>query len=135
MNYLPFPSALFDEYGSMRSSSKAILKNKLHIEVSKRRTSTYDAVIIDGCALLWNIHWPATGTVEQYIKNLVTRLNDYLKRCCMYLIFDRYLKRSTKSATRSIRAGMNGEQQTCSKAADTSTIQGRSTQGYTQDPN
>ena len=91
----------------MRSSSKAILKNKLHIEVSKRKTSTYDAVIIDGCALLWNIHWPATGTVEQYIENLITRLNDYLKRCCVYLIFDRYLTRSTKSATRSDRAGMN----------------------------
>ena len=101
------PSALFDEYGNMRSSSKAILKNKLQIEVSKRRTSSYDAVIIDGCALLWNIHWPATGTVEQYIKNLITRLNDYLKRCCVYLIFDRYLTRSTKSATRSNRAGMN----------------------------
>ena len=101
------PSALFDEYGNMRSSSKAILKNKLHIEVSKRRTSTYDALIIDGCALLWIIHWPATGTVEQYIKNLITRLNDYLKRCCVYLIFDRYLTRSTKSATRSNHAGMN----------------------------
>ena len=75
--------------------------------MSKRRTSTYDAVIIDGCALLWNIHWPATGTVEQYIKNLIARLNDYLKRCCVYLIFDRYLTRSTKSATRSNRAGMN----------------------------
>ena len=101
------PSALFDEYGNMRSSSKSILKNKLHIEVSKRSTNTYDAVIIDGCALLWNIHWPATGTVEQYIKNLITRLNDYLKRCCVYLIFDRYLRRSTKCATRSNSAGMN----------------------------
>ena len=72
------PSALFDEYGNMRSSSKAILKNKLHIEMSKRSINTYDAVIIDGCALLWNIHWPATGTVEQYIKNLITRPNDYI---------------------------------------------------------
>ena len=110
----------------MRSSSKAFLKNKLHIEVSKRRTSTYDAVIIDGCALLWNIHWPATSTVEQYIKNL--------KRCCVCLMFDRYLTRSTKTARRSNHAGMNVSHvlKTCSKAADTSTIQGRSTQVYTQ---
>ena len=35
------------------------------------------------------------------------RLNDYLKRCCVYLIFDRYLARSTKCATRSNSAGMN----------------------------
>ena len=43
------PSALFNKYGNMRSSSKAMLKNKLQVEVSDRRACTPDAIIIDGC--------------------------------------------------------------------------------------
>ena len=101
------PSALFDKYGDMRSSSKAMLKSKLEVEVSDRCTSKPDAIIIDGCALLWSVHWPASSTVHQYIKNFVTRLHEYLNNCCVYLIFDRYPATSTKSTTRSNCAGAN----------------------------
>ena len=37
----------------------------------------------------------------------VKKLHEYLNHCCVYLIFDRYPAKSTKSATRSNRAGAN----------------------------
>ena len=101
------PPALFDENGDMRSQAKAMLKTKLQVEVSNRLTSPPDAIIIDGCALLWCVHWPASGNVEDYIKNFMQSLNYYLQKCCVHLIFDRYIETSTKYATRSNRAGKN----------------------------
>ena len=93
------PLALFNKYGDMRSPSKAMLKNKLQVEVSDRCTCTPDAIIIDGCALLWSVHWLVSSTVHQYIKNFVQKLHEYLNHCCVSLIFDRYPASSTKSAT------------------------------------
>ena len=58
------PSALFNEYGEMRSSSKAVLKSKLQVKVLNCGISTPDAIIIDGCALLWSIHWPTACPVH-----------------------------------------------------------------------
>ena len=101
------PTALFDEHGDMRSQTKATLKTKLQVEVSSRRINLPDAIIIDGCALWWSVHWPASGTVEDYIKNFMGRLDYYLQKCCVHLIFDRYPPASTKGATRSNRAGKN----------------------------
>ena len=77
------PSTLFNKYVDMRSSSKAMLKNKLQVEVSDRRACTPDAIIIDGCALLWSVHWPASSTDHQYIKNFVKKLHEYLNHCCV----------------------------------------------------
>lgn len=45
------PPALFDENGDMRSQAKATLKTKLQVEVSTRRTSPPDAIIIEGCVV------------------------------------------------------------------------------------
>ena len=101
------PPALFDENGDMRSQTKATLKTKLQVEVSHRHSSSPDAIIIDGCALLWTVHWPSSGSVEDYIKNFMGSLNYYLRKCSVHLIFDRYLPTSTKGATRSNRAGNN----------------------------
>ncbi len=101
------PPALFDENGDMRSQAKSILKTKLQVEVSNRHTNLPDAIIIDGCALFWVVHWPVNGTVEDYIKNFMGTLNYYIKKCCVHLIFDRYPPTSIKGATRSNRAGKN----------------------------
>ena len=55
----PIPTALFKDTGEGRHpTSKAVLKNALKIEVS-RRTIVLDAIIIDDCAMIHSvIHWP-----------------------------------------------------------------------------
>ena len=84
------PPALFDEHGDIT-----------------HRINPPDVIIIDGCALLWCVHWPSCGTVLDYLKNFKERLDVYLQKSCVYLIFDRYPAKSTKGATRSNRAGQN----------------------------
>jgi len=103
----PVPAALFDDTGEMRSQAKASLKKKLQIEVSSRLASSPGVVIIDGCAFLWTVHWPANGTVEDYLKNFLKSLMFHLRNSDVYLIFDRYNHNSTKNMTRSSRAGTN----------------------------
>ena len=46
------------------AKSKSILKNKLKIEQSARATGQPDAIVIDGCAILWVVHWPSKGSVQ-----------------------------------------------------------------------
>lgn len=101
----PVPQALFDEHGDMRTQAKAVLKNKLQVEVSARHANPPDLFIIDGCAMLWSVHWPANGTVEDYIRNFLGSVNFYLKQGSVYLIFDRYPAVSIKNGIRSNRAG------------------------------
>ena len=48
----------------MRARSKAVLKTELQVEQSSRIQGVQDAVIIDGCATLWTVHWPTSGTVD-----------------------------------------------------------------------
>ena len=101
------PPALFDENGDMRSQTKATLRNQLKVEISNRRTSPPDAIIIDGCAYLWSVHWPTSGTVETYIQNFVGSLQYHLQKCAVYLIFDRYPPATPKGYTRCNRSGKN----------------------------
>ena len=101
----PVPQALFDEHGDMRSQAKVALKNKLKVELSSRYASHPDTFIIDGCAFLWSGHWPAQGTVENYITNFMENLKFYLQRANVYLVFDKYPPGSIKGVTKSNRAG------------------------------
>ena len=57
----PVPSSEFEEKTrDLRiAKSKSILKNKLQVEQSARATGQPDAIVIDGCAILWVIHWPS----------------------------------------------------------------------------
>ena len=92
----PVPPALFDESGGMRIQAKAASKAKLQVEVSTRLTRSPDAIIIDGCALLWSVHWPVSGTVEDYSVNFMGIIGYHLIAGDVYLIFDRYLPGDTK---------------------------------------
>ena len=57
--FSPVPLSLFDENGDRRlAKQKADLKNTIKEEVSLRTCLSKDAVVLDGCALLWSIHWP-----------------------------------------------------------------------------
>ena len=48
----PVPASLFDEIGDQ---SKAVLNTKLQVEQSSRIQGISDAVIIDGCGMLWTV--------------------------------------------------------------------------------
>ena len=43
-----------------------------------RNTGVADVTIIDGSALLSTIHWPADGTITDFIANVKTQLTSYL---------------------------------------------------------
>ena len=57
------PTSIFDEKrGELRiSKSKSILKPRLQVEVTYPSRGTGDAVVIDGCAILWVLQWPSKG--------------------------------------------------------------------------
>ena len=52
----PVPTSMFDDDGQMRITTTT-LKNKLKIDQSARALPSHDAIIIDGCAILWIIYW------------------------------------------------------------------------------
>ena len=54
------PTALFDNSGEMRKTSKSVLKNKLQVMCGMRNRQLPAVVILDACALLWTIPWPAS---------------------------------------------------------------------------
>ena len=101
------PQSMFDETTrSMRiPTSKATLKKCLQVEVSSRNKSEPDVILLDGCAILWIVKWPKKGTVQDYVSNFKNYIQKELEKSSVYLIFDRYIKRSTKEATRLQRAG------------------------------
>ena len=37
------------------------LKDAMKVEVSKRSTKAADVIVLDGCAILWIVHWPENG--------------------------------------------------------------------------
>ena len=76
------------------------LKRSLQIEVSLRNAGDADATVIDGSALLWTVHWPADGSVADFIVNVKKRIASYLTNSDIYFIFDRYHEYSIKSTKR-----------------------------------
>ena len=100
------PTSIFDgNSGELRiSKSKSILKRRLQVEVTNPSRGTGDAVVIDGCAILWVIQWPS----KEFIKDVVLNFDKYAtnKMHCYrrtHVIFDRY-NTSIKDATRCQRA-------------------------------
>ena len=54
----------------------------------------------DGCTVLWVVPWPTSGTVHDYLLRFRSYLHGHLAKSNFYLTFDRYIKGSTKEATR-----------------------------------
>ena len=81
-----FIRSLFGESGAMRAQSKAVLKTKLQAEQSSLIQGVPDDVIIDGFAMLWTVHWPANGAVEDDLINFMGTIKHHLERCDVYLI-------------------------------------------------
>lgn len=100
------PPSMFDENGEMRiTTTKSTMKRKLQVEHSSRLASSPQVTVIDGCALLWVVQWPASGTVQDYADNFTKKIMTCLQISDVHLIFDRYYKDSVKHLTRLSRAG------------------------------
>lgn len=105
----PIPTALFDDSGEMRiCKSKADLKHKTSVAISVRNTNNINCTILDGCAILWIIPWPAStqtnqASVSQYVTSFKKYILQKLETGHVYLVFDRYIEFSTKCSTRKAR--------------------------------
>ena len=105
----PIPTVMFEEKDGLPvlkiAKSKSTMKKKLQVEVAFCVSDKSDGVILDGCAILWVIHWPSDGTVRDFVDGF----NQYVVKMAtcshLNLIFDRYKNCSIKSKTRSSRAG------------------------------
>ena len=98
----PIPTSMFDENGNMRDAkAKSHLKNALKMEVLRRLAEQdVQATFIDGCAVLWVVPWPTSGTVHDYLVRFRRYLHGHLAKSDAYLVFDRYIEGSTEEAHR-----------------------------------
>ena len=100
------PTSVFDEKsGELRiSKSKSILKRRLQVEVINPSRGTGDAVVIDGCAILWMLQWPIKVLIKDVVLSFVKYANNNM-HCyrLTHVIFDRY-NTNIKDATRCQRA-------------------------------
>jgi len=101
----PHPTALFEDSGEMRKTSKSVLKNKLQVLCGMRNRQIPKVVILDGCALLWTVPWPASpAKVSAFIDAAVASITERMETTTiLHVVFDRYYSLSTKSACRTAR--------------------------------
>lgn len=63
----PVPTSIIDDREMRMTKTTAYLKKKLQLEQSTRIAIQLEVVIIDGCAVLWIIHWPSQGIVQSFV--------------------------------------------------------------------
>ena len=81
----PVPAVMFAENGEMRiTKAKATLKKNLQVETPSRLSPQPDVTIIDGCAILWIIHWPNRGTVRDFVDSFTSFIFGKAERCDIY---------------------------------------------------
>ena len=81
------------------------LKKRRAKETSSRIVKTnHPAIVLDGSAILWVVHWPAKDTVVDFVNNFKEYISNKLRESDVYLVFHRYRDYSTKSVTRQGRA-------------------------------
>ncbi len=111
------PTSMFDEITRNLCivKSKSLLKNKLQVEQLACATGQPDAIAMDGCAILWVVHWPSKGSIQDLVTNVVKHITSKLKSSTrVHIIFDRYCEYSIKSGTRcSRKAPDSREHQLC----------------------
>jgi len=106
----PIPTSLFLDDGSMRpATAKSKLKSFFGVHHSSRSLCKPDLVVVDGCAMLWAIHWPISGTVLDLVNAIAAYLDKRLANSDVHLIFDRYFDYSPKGCTRGRRKSVSGD--------------------------
>ena len=64
----------------IRKTNKSVLKNKLKTECSERNKMSPTVVIMDGCAVLWTVAWPASPSyVPDFVSHGVAEINQQCK--------------------------------------------------------
>ena len=56
-----------------------MLKRRLQVEVTNPSRGTEDAVVIDGCAILWVLQWPSIGFIKDVVLNFVKYVNNNMQ--------------------------------------------------------
>ena len=101
----PVLISLFTDTGEAKyPKGKSTLKKKLKVEVSTR-THDADVIILDGCAVLYHIHWPKNACVKDLVDPFIEYVKKHLQVASVYLIFDRCRDYSIKGHTRLERLG------------------------------
>ena len=103
----PVPTSLFEDTDDVYlASPKAVLKNKLKVEISSRGLKP-DAVIVDGGSMLHSsIYWPKEGLVEDLVSGIIQYVSKIVASSDGYVVFDRYFDYSIKSDTCQKRIGV-----------------------------
>jgi hypothetical protein len=96
----PLPSALFDEYGLMRKSSKSTLVSKSKLFVVCEDDVPVDLQLVDGNELIYHTIWPKMGTTLALCHSLTKAAEQNYP---VYVIFDKYSVNSIKSQERERR--------------------------------
>ena len=65
-------------------------KKTLKEEVSLRTCLSENAVVLDGCALLWSVHWPKAGNFNNLVNVFKDYIMKFLHKSNVFLIFDQY---------------------------------------------
>ena len=83
-NLTPIPDSLFKEDSDIYFD--------IQVEMSARLQSPPDSVIVDGCALLWTVHWPSRGTVQNLVDTFYKYIGEKLISSDVYLVFEYYTR-------------------------------------------
>ena len=69
---------MFIDSGEVRyPKRKSTLKKKLTVEVSTR-THYADVIILDGCTILYHIHWPKDARVKDFVNAFTENVKKHL---------------------------------------------------------
>jgi len=82
----------------MRKTSKLVLKTKLQVVCGIQNRQPPKVVILNGCALLWTVPWPASpAKVFDFINAAVASIMERMETTTvLHVIFDRFYKMSIK---------------------------------------
>ena len=82
-----------------------MLKNKLQIMCEEQNAEPPVVTIVDGCALLWTVSWPAPpAKVSAFTTAVVAKICKRMDTTqVLHVVFDRYNKLRIKSACRTAR--------------------------------
>ena len=82
-------TSMFSEKGHMSiAKAKSQLKNGMKVELSQRHTIV-STCFLDGCAVLWTVYWPESGSVQDFLDAFRAHLLIYPRKKDVYIVFDR----------------------------------------------
>ena len=79
------PTSLFIDVANLRqSTTQSKLKKSIEVEQSFQTMSDPLVLVLDGCAILWTIHRPISGMVDDLITAIKIYLRQKLAMCDVY---------------------------------------------------